>query len=101
MAKFILAFRGGMPKSEEEGRKMMDDWNAWMGKLGDALTDPGAGFGKSRFLIGGGQEGEPKDALSGYSIVEANDIEAAIAMANDNPIFALGGTIEVAPLMTM
>lgn len=101
MPKFVLAFRGGMPKSPDEGQKMMTDWNAWMAELGPALVDKGAGFGKSHFLTGPGSEGKAGDALSGYSLVEAKDTDAALAMARKNPIFSLGGTIEVAECMQM
>lgn len=96
MSRFVLAFRGGMPKSPEEGEKMMTEWNAWMGELGDALIDPGAGLGKSRFLTGPGKEETAGDPLSGYTVIEAADIEAALEIAGRNPIFSLGGSIEVA-----
>ncbi|EKF19388.1 hypothetical protein [Nitratireductor pacificus] len=101
MPRFILAFRGGMPKSPEEGQKMMTDWNGWMEALGSSLVDKGAGFGKSRFLSRPGREEKAGDPLSGYSVVEAPDIEAALKIAGRNPIFALGGTIEVAECLQM
>ncbi len=101
MSKFILAFRGGMPTTREDGQKVMEAWNAWMAELGAALVDPGAGFGKSRFLVAADKEGTAGDPLSGYSIVETTDIEAALALAAKNPIFAFGGTIEVAEMMSM
>jgi hypothetical protein len=101
MPKFVLAFRGGMPKSPEEGQKMMADWNAWMDHVGPALIDKGAGFGKSRFLSAPNQEQKSGDPLSGYSVVEASDIDAALNLAKTNPIFSLGGTIEVAEMMQM
>jgi len=101
MPKFMLAFRGGMPKSPEEGEKMMTDWNAWMASLGAALVDPGVGLGKSRYLTAPGVEGTVTGALSGYSVVEATDMDAALNLAGKNPIFSFGGTIEVAPVMEM
>jgi hypothetical protein len=101
MPKFVLAFRGGMPSSPEQGQKMMADWNAWMEGLGSALVDKGAGFGKSRFLAAPDREEKAGDPLSGYSVVEAADFDAALGMASKNPIFSLGGTIEVAEMMQM
>jgi hypothetical protein len=101
MPNFVLVFRGGMPKSPEEGQKMMTDWNAWMASVGAALVDKGAGFGKSRFLTAPGKEGQIDGAVSGYTIISAPDIEAALAIASRNPIFDLGGTIEVAEAMQM
>jgi hypothetical protein len=90
-----------MPKSQEEGRQMMADWNGWMDKVGPALVDKGAGFGKSRFLSAPDREEKAGDPLSGYSIVEASDIGAAMDLARGNPIFLLGGTIEIAEMMQM
>ena len=51
MSKFFLAFRGGMPKTKEEGEQMMADWNAWVSSLGPAMLDPGAGFGQFLCVI--------------------------------------------------
>lgn len=101
MSKFFLAFRGGMPKTPEEGQKMMADWNAWVASLGPAMLDPGAGFGKSRLLTAPGSEAAAVGALSGYSIIDAPDIDEALRLAGKCPIFALGGTIEVAPCIQM
>lgn len=101
MPSYILAFRGGMPKNPEEGQKMMTAWNAWATDLGASLTDPGAGCGKSRFLAAPDREAECPAPISGYSVVEAANIEAALDIARRNPIFSLGGTIEVAEAMRM
>ncbi len=101
MPRYALVFRGGMPETPEQGERMMQDWNAWMADLGAALVEPGAGFGKSRFLTGPGAETAAPNPLSGYSIVEASDHDAAVALASKNPIFGLGGTIEIVPEMKM
>ncbi len=101
MPNYLLAFRGGMPKTPEEGQKMMVDWNAWIAELGPAMIDTGAGLGMSRFLTGPTTEGSVPGALSGYSVIEAGDIEAALALAGKCPIFSAGGTIEVAETMKM
>lgn len=101
MPKYLLAFRGGMPKTPEEGQKMMADWNAWIAALGPAMIDTGAGLGKSRFLTGPDTEGSVPGALSGYSVIEADDFDAALGLAGKCPIFSAGGTIEVAEAMQM
>ena len=101
MSHYLLAFRGGMPKSPEEGEKMMEAWNAWMGELGDALVDPGTGLGKSRFLTGPGKEDTAGDPLSGYSVIEAADMDAATEIARGCPTLANGGSVEVAETIDM
>ena len=101
MAKFFLAFRGGKPSSPEGFERMGEAWMGWMSALGGALSEKGAGFGMSRFLTAPDREEACAEPLSGYSIVEAADIEAALDLARSNPIFEFGGTIEVIPAMEM
>jgi len=42
---------------------------------------------------------ETKEALNGYLIYEADDLDAAIALASRIPAARLGGAIEVRPIM--
>lgn len=42
---------------------------------------------------------ETKEALNGYLIYEADDLDAAIGLAARIPAARLGGTIEVRPIM--
>ena len=48
MAKFILLYKGHATPMEdftpEQGEQTMREWNAWMGKVGDAALDGGAPF---------------------------------------------------------
>ena len=93
MAKFVLTFHGGngMPETEEEGAKVMAAWGAWYGELGGSLVDGGNPFAQSRFL-GGGEERSP---LTGYTIIEANDIDDAVTKAQRCPVLQSDGKVEV------
>jgi hypothetical protein len=42
---------------------------------------------------------EVKEALNGYLVYEADDLDAAIALATRIPAARLGGAVEVRPLM--
>ena len=101
MTKFIFVFRGGMPDTPEAGQKMMTDWNAWLAGMGAAVLDPGMAAGKSHFLDAEGKSAPAGDPISGYMLVEAPDIDAAMAHAKACPIFSARGTIEVAEAMKM
>ena len=104
MAKFMLAYHGGgMPETPEEGERVMAAWTSWLDELGAACIDPGNPVGKSktvhadRIADDGGI-----DPLSGYSIIEADTIEAACEMARGCPILDGGkGTVEVAQIHEM
>ncbi|GAA3863300.1 hypothetical protein [Celeribacter arenosi] len=95
MSKFVLIFRGGAPSSQEEGEKMMVDWTAWLGGMGDAVLDAGEAVGTSQFI------GAKSDPVSGYMKIDAADMDAAMAHAQKCPILTLGGSIEIAPALEM
>lgn len=101
MAKFMLAYHGGgMPETPEEGERMMAAWMSWLGGLGEAVADPGNPVGMSKTVHhdkvtdDGGS-----NPLSGYSILNAESIEAACEMAKGCPILEGGsGSVEVAEI---
>ncbi|WP_299847162.1 YciI family protein [uncultured Roseovarius sp.] len=104
MPKFVFAYHGGgKPETEEEGAKVMAAWQAWLGCMGDGCVDMGAPVGLSKTVSAEGVADDGgSNPLSGYTIVEAADIDAAVAMAKGCPILDGGaGTVEVAPIMEM
>lgn len=102
MANYILAYHGGHnPTSPEEGAELMAKWQAWADSLGDALTVPGAPLGMSKTITADGvEDGGGSNPLVGYSILEADDMEAAIEMVQTCPHTEIG-TMEVAEIMKM
>lgn len=95
MAKFLyLYFGGSPPKSPEEGKKVMDAWMAWFGKVGDKMADGGAPLGP-RKSIGG----SAASAATGYSIINAANLDEAIALTKGHPHLAGGGSFEVCETM--
>lgn len=97
MGKYVLAYKGGgMPESEEEQKKVMDAWMAWLGGLGDAVVDIGNPFGPSTAIGADSTSG-----LTGYSIVNAASMDDALAKAGGCPILDGGGSVEVYETMAM
>jgi hypothetical protein len=95
MAKFLyLYFGGSPPKSPDEGKKVMDAWMAWFGKVGDKIADGGAPLGP-RKSIGG----SAASSATGYSIVNAANLDEAVALTKGHPHLASGGSIEVCEAM--
>jgi hypothetical protein len=97
MAKFVLAYKGGgMGGSPDEQDEIMGRWMTWFGALGESLVDGGNPFGQSVEIAADGSVSDRAEAdLTGYSIIEADDIEAATESARGCPILVTGGTIEV------
>lgn len=104
MANYVLAYHGGgMPETEEEGRKVMAAWEAWYGELGSSLVDGGAPTGQAKTVAPDGSvhDGGGANPLSGYTVVSASSIDEAVALAKGCPIVSAGGSIEVAEALDM
>ncbi|MEM8750739.1 MAG: YciI family protein [Pseudomonadota bacterium] len=104
MSNFIYAFHGGHSSPDAgDGAAVAEKWRVWMEGLGSSIIHPGAPVGKSSTVTAPGtiEANGGSNPLSGFTIVEADSIDAAIAMANDCPILETGGTIEVAEMMAM
>jgi hypothetical protein len=99
MAKFLLVYHGGgMPESQEEQAKVMAAWDAWFQSTGGALKDPGNPIGQSCTVgpDGAVSHGGGANPVSGYSLLEAADIDAAVAISKGCPVLQGGASIEVA-----
>ena len=92
MAKFVLVYQGGaMAETPEAQAAAMDAWGAWFGSLGAAVVDGGAPFGASASVAGGAAQ----TGLTGYSILQADDLSAAVKLAGGCPIIGDGGSVDV------
>jgi len=103
MAHFIFAFHGGsMPETQEERDAVMTKWGAWMGGLGETLVNPGAPVGMSTTVSASGvvDNGGP-NPISGYMVVEAANMGAAVEISKGCPIIANNGSVEIAECMSM
>jgi hypothetical protein len=103
MPEFVLAYHdvGKMPDSPEAGAKAMEDWKAWVSDLGDAVVNPGTPLRMSKFVsLEGVTDGSGSSPLTGFSILKADDMDAALEMAKSCPYLEMG-TIEVAEVVDM
>lgn len=99
MPKYVFAYHGGgMPETEAEQAEHMAAWGAWMGAIGDAFVDQGAPCSTAKTVTRSGvSDGGGANPLSGYGLVEAADMDAAVEMAKGCPIVTLSdGSVEVA-----
>jgi hypothetical protein len=94
MAKFVLLYAGGrMAEGEAEQAAVMQAWGEWFGRLGSALVDGGQPFApvaKSIASDGTVTDGPVGTMATGYSILEAESLDAAVELAKSCPVF-LGG----------
>ena len=96
MANFLLTFHGGgMPETKEEQDQVMRAWTAWFAALGDALVDGGNPISQARAISPDGSVMDATSAPSGYSILRAANLDAAVALAKGCPVLAGGATVLV------
>ena len=99
MANFVLLYTGGsMPENQAEQAKVMQAWQAWFGKIGSNLVDGGNPFtpmAKSISSNGTVSNGPVGELASGYSIIKADSLDAAVAVARRCPVTQGGSKITV------
>ena len=97
MTKFLVTYHGASePDSPEAAQQMMAAFMAWAQKAGSALIDPGAPLGPAKVVSSTGVTDGAADApCGGYSIIEADDIDAAVALVTDHPFVGRGGELQV------
>lgn len=107
MSKFIYLYRGPATPMEnmsaEQSEAAMQAWGEWIGRLGPALVEVGNPFGARSAVADDGSSPEPGD-LNGYSIVEAENMAAARALADKHPFLTDGNgrfSVEVFELVPM
>lgn len=103
MPKFVFAYHGGnMPETPEEGAKEMERWQSWLGAMGEDALDFGNPVGPSKTVSADSVADDGgANPLSGYSLISAANMDAAIEMAKGCPALQHGGTVEVAEAMDM
>jgi hypothetical protein len=100
MANFVLLFSGGssMPATEAEQAAVLQAWGAWYTGLGSAVVDGGNPFtpmAKSIASDGSVRDGPVGTMATGYSIITADSLNAAVEMAKGCPVLQSGGQISV------
>lgn len=94
MPQYIMIYKGeATDMSEmtpEQGAEVLAKWQEWMGRVGPALSDVGSPFGPGASIVDDGSTGIAA-SLTGYSIVEAEDLAGAEALADGHPYLSDGG----------
>jgi hypothetical protein len=104
MAKYLLAYHGGdMPEDPAAQAPALEAWGAWYTSIGAGVIDPGnpVAFARSVAPDGSVSDGGGADPVTGYTLIEAADMDAAVEIASSNPLLGGGGRIEVAETFNM
>lgn len=91
MKKFILLYNGPATPPEQmdpaKRKEIMAKWGEWMGKVGVAMTDMGQPMANGETVMDDGSEGKALQ-LSGYSIVQAEDMAGARKLVEGHPFLS-------------
>ncbi len=111
MGEFTFLYRGGANlATPEERQKAMEKWMTWFREIEAKghVKDPGHPLERAGKIVSGkpiavhdGPFAEAKDVIGGYTLIEANDLAEAAEVAKGCPILAVGGAVEVRPVMKM
>ena len=104
MANYLLLYTGtgeargaDVAPDPEAMQAVMAAWGAWMGQLGENLIDGGNPFNQNQSTISpDGSVGAVKvPHATGYGVISADSLDAAIEMAKGCPVLTDGGSVSV------
>ena len=103
MPQYIIAYLGGdKPSSPEEGTRHMSEYRAWLSSLGDSAVSPANPLKNTSTVNPDGTViTGSTTTMSGYTIIEADSMEAALSIAKGCPFLDIDGSLEVSELMQM
>ena len=103
MKQYVLVYLGGnQPSNPEEGRKHFAKYMEWLSSLGDSVVIPTIPLKDTTTVSPDGaiREGG-SSAMSGFTILKADSMEAALSIAQACPFLEIGGSLEVSEMMEM
>lgn len=113
MPEFVFLIRGGEENSQDfslqELQVHVNKYFAWIEELTQAghfkSGQPLAAQGKvvsrpakDKVSIKDGPFAESKEAIQGFFLIQANDLNQAVELAQGCPVLDLGGGVEVRPI---
>ncbi len=107
MAKFVILYIGSMSaesqiaeSTPEQAEAGMKAWTDWAAKTGDALVDFGTPLGTGKEVSSSGTS-DTTTGVGGYSILQADDLDAAVELVKDHPHFMSmeSATIQIYPAL--
>jgi hypothetical protein len=104
MANYVFAYSGGrgVATNEAERNAQYARWGQWFAELGSAVIDGGAATGTAKTVGPGGSLSDGGSrGLSGYSIVSADSLDAAVELAKGCPVLEIGGAVDVYEAIAM
>ena len=95
---YLLLYSGGqMPSTDAEQKKVMEAWDSWFAKHGQAIADGGNPFTAKAKTIGA--DGKVTDgafaAATGYTLIKSDSLDHAVEIAKGCPVLLGGAKVAV------
>jgi hypothetical protein len=100
MSKFVFIYHAlttpadATPPSPEDMEAVMGQWMAWAGRVGDGMVDFGTPLAGGVRVTPEGSSPSDRQVV-GYTILEAADLDAALALAQGHPHLSMPGGCEI------
>ncbi len=103
MPQYVITYLGGnQPSSPEEGKQHMAKYMEWLSSIGENAVSPMNPFKDTRTVKPDGTAvAGSSTKMSGFTIIRADSMDAALSMARGCPFLEIGGSLEVSELMQM
>ena len=103
MSQYVIVYLGGdQPTSPEEGKQHLEKYREWLSSLGASAVSPANPFKDTSTINSDGTvTSGSTTSMSGYTIIEAESMEAALSIAKACPFLDIGGSLEVSELVQM
>lgn len=103
MAQYVIVYLGGnQPASPEEGKQHYAKYKEWLASLGDSVVSPANPFKNTNTVNPDGTvTAGSTTAMSGYTIIDVESMEAALEVAKACPFLDIDGSLEVSELVQM
>ncbi|KJZ08845.1 MAG: YciI family protein [Marinomonas sp.] len=103
MTHYLITYVG-TPREmgRDEGRQHMVKYRDWLDNLGDAVVSAANPVRNTKTIDSEGKVSEGSAShMSGYTIIQAESDEAALAIAQACPYLEVGGQLEVSELVQL
>ena len=103
MPQYVIVYLGGdQPSSPEEGKQHFAKYKEWLSSLGDSAVSPANPLKDTSTVNSDGTVTTGSTtSMSGFTIIEADSMEAALLIAKACPFLDIGGSLEVSELLEM
>src|SRR5262245_24061184 len=98
MPTYLVTYHGGpgMPSDPAAAQQMLAAFQAWVAEVGPAMRDAGAPLAAAKTVSAGDAvDGQKEASIGGYTILEAENLDDAVALVRSHPFLTRGGSLQV------